>query len=566
MPTSPRTLGAGCFHDGCTGNNWQEFKDRIGTPDAAHYDPPLREDHRPEIVINTQEHDVIDATIAALCAAAWLYQRHGVLVRIRRHEDVPDGAIQPLPPPSIEIVPPATLRELITRHARLVEVRDDELMPAHPKGWQVSGVSCRGAWDGIPMLTGISQTPLMRADGSILQEPGYDSATGIFLELGNLVVAVPDEPTRDQAREAAAELLEVFCDFPFEAPCHRSAVLALILTMFARPAFTGPTPLFLFDANVRGSGKTLAADIVGLITTGEDLARMSNPGDDNEARKRITALVIRGVLLCLIDNIVGTLGSAALDAALTATRWQDRILGHSQVVDMPMSIVWLATGNNTILAADTSRRVCPIRLNCQEEKPENRKGFRHPDLRQHVRANRGQLVSAALTILRAFHVAGRPQVDLPGWGSYESWTALIRQAIVWLGLPDPAGGRIDLMERADVQASALRMLIESWPEIDSDGTGLTTGQLLRKLSEHPNFFTRVREAILELCGGSPEKLPTVRSVGNKLRHLKGRIVGLLCLDSHPDRTGAQVWRVVKSAASGADAESAGSADSAHSPD
>ncbi|MBL8795502.1 MAG: AAA family ATPase [Planctomycetia bacterium] len=34
-------LGAKCFHNGCVGKGWQEFKERIGKPDGHHYDPPL---------------------------------------------------------------------------------------------------------------------------------------------------------------------------------------------------------------------------------------------------------------------------------------------------------------------------------------------------------------------------------------------------------------------------------------------------------------------------------------------------------------------------------------------
>ena len=117
--------------------------------------------------------------------------------------------------------------------------------------------------------------------------------------------------------------------------------------------------------------------------------------------------------------------------------------------------------------------------------------------------------------------------------------------------------------------TANRMLIESWSEIDPDNSGLTAGQLLGLLHDFRDKYGKIREAILELCGGSPEKLPTVRSVGNKLRHLKGRIMAGVCIDSQPDRTGTQVWRVssVSRVSNGeTDADSAGSAGSAHSQD
>jgi hypothetical protein len=39
-------LGARCLHNSCSGNHWQQFKDRIGPPDADHYDPPLPRGHQ----------------------------------------------------------------------------------------------------------------------------------------------------------------------------------------------------------------------------------------------------------------------------------------------------------------------------------------------------------------------------------------------------------------------------------------------------------------------------------------------------------------------------------------
>lgn len=116
-------------------------------------------------------------------------------------------------------------------------------------------------------------------------------------------------------------------------------------------------PLNLFDANVRGCGKSLLTDATSQIVAGREMARMSLPRDDEEFRKRITALAVAGEPLILIDNIAGTLGSASLDAALTATSWSDRILGLTAMAsNVPLFATWYATGNNVVLAADTARR------------------------------------------------------------------------------------------------------------------------------------------------------------------------------------------------------------------
>ena len=87
------------------------------------------------------------------------------------------------------------------------------------------------------------------------------------------------------ALAARDELLDVVCDFPFAADTHKSAWLAGLLTALSRRAFAGPAPLFLVDANTRGSGKSMLTDVISTILTGRDMPRLSNPSDDDEARR-----------------------------------------------------------------------------------------------------------------------------------------------------------------------------------------------------------------------------------------------------------------------------------------
>ena len=57
-----------------------------------------------------------------------------------------------------------------------------------------------------------------------------------------------------------------------------------------------------------------------------------------------------------------------------------------------------------------------------------------------------------MTILQGYCVAGRPSTGLTPWGSFEGWSALVRQSIVWCGLPDPGDTRQELAGQADVEA------------------------------------------------------------------------------------------------------------------
>jgi hypothetical protein len=135
---------------------------------------------------------------------------------------------------------------------------------------------------------------VLRADGSILQTPGYDPTTRVLFEPSTDYPTIPGGLGRADAQAAAEELLEVLEDFPFGTPECKSVWLAGVLTPLARWAYTGPSPLILIDANIRGSGKGLLAQTIGRIVHGAELPVSSYSRDPDELRKRITACCIAG--------------------------------------------------------------------------------------------------------------------------------------------------------------------------------------------------------------------------------------------------------------------------------
>ena len=492
---------------------------------------------RVEVLVSADEHVTNRDAVIGLATAEDIYQRAGRLVHIVT--DGTSGDITRDGTPQVRALPIAGLRERLAETCFFHVETDDGRSQKAPPRWCVEAIHSRGSWPGVRLLEGVTTSPTLRSDGSIVDEPGYDVATRLLYVPDGEPPIVPTSPTRDDAIQAADELLDVVADFPFAKPEHQSAWLASLLTPIGRPGFRGPSPMFLIDANVRGSGKSLLSDVVGQIVAGSAMPRLTAPRDDDEARKRITAIATAGDRMVLLDNIAGSLGSASLDAAITAETWRDRILGRTEMVEMPLNAVWFATGNNVILQADTARRVCHIRLDSPEESPEERTGFRHPDLRDFVRDNRLSLLTAALTVLRAFIVAGRPQAELTPWGSFEGWSDFVRQAIVWIDLPDPAGTRRELAEQSDRDAIALRQIIAGWDELDPDSYGLMTREIVDRLEKNPDRYDAVRAGLDELCNRGI----TSRAVGYALRKFKGRTVGGRKLDSKPGRSGSHVWSV-----------------------
>jgi hypothetical protein len=536
-----------------------EPAEQLGS-EARKLPPPTRggldenDSGKSKVVIGPDEHRVVTETVEAIKQDNTIFHRGNVLVRVL-HEQAPEELIRRATgTTTIALLPQATLRERMTKfvaftqcvaHGKAVEEVD-----AHPTQWLVAAVDAPGEWPGIRHLAGISNAPVLRPDGSLWQTPGYDVRTSVLYEPSAEFPLIPDNVTIDDTRRALTELLEVVCDFRFEGDEHRAAWLAGLLTPLARFAFDGPTPLFLIDANTRGAGKGLLVQIIGQIVLGREMPASSYANDPEEMRKKITAIALAGDRMIHLDNLEGDFGNDALDRALTATRWKDRILGKSQEVDLPLIPIWYGTGNNVAVAADTIRRVIHIRLDVLEEKPEERTDFEHPELITWIRENRPRLLTAALIILRGYFAAGMPRQSLSAFGSFEGWSRIVREAVVWLGLPDPCATRVKLAAQADATRDVLSQLIEAWRQVDADGRGIVVSNLLSRLygQEHPprdDASNAMRAALEAFVGCPPGKTPGARQVGAKFRSFRRRVLNGVFIDTNPNEynRGGAVWRL-----------------------
>jgi hypothetical protein len=513
----------------------------------------------PEIVLGTDQFRVNAEATAALAWEEDIYQRGGLLVHVLKqnaNSDPTDLVRRSAGTPVVRDLAKPLLRERLTRCARWVQVKSgadgEYTVPTHPPGWAVDAIHVRGDWPNVRRLEAVVTHPVFLPDGTLLATNGYHAQSGILVALpSDLTITVPDSPTRDDVQAAVDTLLDPIADFPFETPAHRSALVAGLLTPLAWFAFPGPAPLFLIDKNIRGVGGGLLADVVAILLTGRRFPVMTYTSDKEELRKRITTAAVEGERLLLLDNLVGAVGNDILDAALTTDRWKDRLLGGNRMYDGPLHVNWWGTGNNVQLLADTSRRVCHIRMESTDERPELREGLKYRDLRAHVRANRGRLLSAALTILRGWFVAGKPTHQLKPWGSYEPWSDVVRETVVSAGLPDPGETRIALQTAADRDAGAMAGILDGLERMDPDRRGLTTAEIITRLtapeatSETPEKSTLaevapesvkettptqawkadMRSAIDDLCG----KLDR-RALGYKLRHFQRRNFGGRMID------------------------------------
>lgn len=512
--------------------------------------------NKPKIKITLNEAYVADQVVRCLGSLGWdspwinpkysetvrVFVRGGVLVHAIESDEVDaEGRL------AVRDLPSCLIRERITQACNLLTERETKegvgVIPTRPPGWLIDSIYRRGSYGGaIRPLSGIIESPTIRVDGSIVQTPGYDRQTGLIFRSSRSFPPVPDSPTREDAARALTELLEVLVDFPMQDDADRSAWASMVLSMIGRACIDGYVPLFAVTANIRGAGKSLLVDAATLIAYGRRAARKAFTRDDDEMRKTITAVAIGAVPSVLFDNLDIQLGGAALDAAITSSTWSDRILGQSRMTgDLPMRTIWSATGNNMAFGSDVSRRVLPIRLQSTLETPENRSGFAHPDLLSWVGSQRPRLAVAALTILRAYFIAGCPSQPKGEWGSFESWTAVIRGAIVWAGGADPLPTRVTAIAGDDT-AALLGKLITGIEQADPTGKGLTTKEIQRRTFGSLGDFDvneALAEAVFEICG---EKFDA-RQFGRRVRQFKKRVWEGRYIDDESAGGGVKRWRV-----------------------
>ena len=518
---------------------------------------PAVKDPRPKIMLTTDHAVVIQEVLPILGTDPNVFSREGSLARLVRvggkadHIRRSDGSIV------IAELPESNLCERLTSLIRFYKKTSagDEIR-CDPKPWLLSELIDRKEYPGIRRLRGISDAPVLRADGSIWQTPGYDEQTQVVYHPSLTVPPIPATITPADAGAAVKRLAEVVCDFRFEAPEHYAAYIAALLTPLARFAYEGPSPLFLVDANVRGAGKSLLVQTVGHIVQGRDIPSCIYSHEPVEMRKVITTTAIAGDRMVLLDNLSDNFGNTSLDSALTSTQWKDRKLGSNDTVDLPLVTVWYATGNNVSVAADTARRIIHVRLEVLEEKPEERGGFKHAHLLGWIDENRARLLSDALLILSGYLQSKAEITHKAAFGSFEGWSGVVRSACVWAGLPDPCLTRAYLAEHSDNSADRLVQLLAAWEAYAPEcyQRGMMIPQLLASLypsskrEEWPQGAGEVelRAALENLADSKPGQPPTSRIISNRLKRYRHRICRGRFLDTVGEKTNSGIaWMMYR---------------------
>jgi putative DNA primase/helicase len=497
-------------------------------------------------VVNGELPRVLDEAEAALMAAGCeIYQRGGQIVRpvLQKHKASDNRQTEAW------LLVPVTRSDLVVMltkvaHFKKFDGRSKKLVSIDaPDKVAETYLASVGRWR-LPILTRVIGTPFLRLDGSVCSRPGYDDVTGLLFKPECQFPPVPERPTKDDALRAIAELEEPIKRFPFVTEADRSVQLSGFLTALDRHNL--PTaPMHDYTAPVAGTGKSKLVDLISILATGRDAPVIGQGNKEEDLEKHLGAELLQGSSIISIDNCDHLLQSAFLCRMLSQRTVSIRVLGLSKSIETSTASFLSGNGNNLRIAGDLTRRSLRSSLNAKMENPEQREF--DADAVDLVRASRGRLVVAALTVILAYQLSG--EAGPKPLGGYEVWSRRIRGALVWLGLEDPCK-TTEKVKKEDPRAAELTAVLEAWKDWIGIGVKKTAGDIIKASDraehqyisdEEAQKIGRLRSALMTVAAGRTGGVSSER-LGKWLSSVKERPIGGLWIEEHPTKVhGQAIW-------------------------
>lgn len=483
-------------------------------------------------VINGEIHQVVDAAERELAHSNRHYQRGGLIVTVVTDPSTRETRVQ-------EVTQPALVRALAQVAIwEKFDGRSEDWARTDPPARHTAVLFDSNSYPHLPVLQGIARQPYLRQDGSLMNNAGFDSVTGMFGIFNEKEFSVPNIPTRDEAEIALTLLKSLLAEFSFADATDMTAALVAILTATVRPSIPN-APLFHVLAHMPGSGKSYLCRLIIAFCTPMHSTPTTFPADDEECRKLLLAELLRSPAVIEFDNLTSDLiPHKSLCIALTSEHMSGRVLGVSKTATVSTRTLFLSSGNNVKPVQDMVRRCITIRISPDCEIPASRV-FDRPQLISDVLHERGRYVSAALTIIRAWITAGRPITNCHSLTSFGEWSDLCRQPLMWLCLPDPTTSVFEAMNE-DPDREALLRLLSCWQSVFGK-TAAMVRDAVRLSYEHQNRYEELREIINDIANERGEI--NRRKLGWWIKRHAGQIVDGMRFVRATGNRSAEAWMV-----------------------
>lgn len=321
------------------------------------------------------------------------------------------------------------------------------------------------AVNAVPMPVLLEEKDERGLRKMILSPMGYHPEARIYTIHGGLQY---DETMK--LEEAVAYLRRLFGFFPMD---QRSLAvhIAAMLTLFCRRLFPGRTPMFLYNSNLGGSGKSKLAECAITGVYGRPKAIGYDQFDQKALKAELDSLANTFEQYVLFDDFElpgeTQMRSNHLNRWLTGDVWGSRTYGsNTDRRDIPLESVTLMTGIKLNLEAQLRRRTLYIDLFAKQKAADRNlpkeailitsSFIRSPERRR-------ELLAAMWAIVRHWDEMGRPGTEQTGQkalDSFEDWSEVIPPMVMAAGFAN-ALEPFETGDAGDIEGGELATLVRA---------------------------------------------------------------------------------------------------------
>jgi putative DNA primase/helicase len=133
-------------------------------------------------------------------------------------------------------------------------------------------------------------------------------------------------------------------------------------------------------------------------------------------------------------------------------------------------------------------------------------------------------------MMQSYFAVGAPTTKLPALGSYEGWSRLIRQAIVWTGMVDPCEARLSIEAESDPLYEKRDRLLLEWEQC-YETTATTLNQAIQDIAQcaavpptPPNQWDDLRGALAAFDPQYTGTKMNTQLIGEAIRAMQGSVI------------------------------------------
>lgn len=392
-----------------------------------------------------------------------------------------------------------------------------------------------GLDESFSPLSGIIEHPFVNRDFKIVQKNGYDEQTGLYATLHHKL-KLTSMPPQDAYKFLA---YEVFDEFPFASDLDRCVAVSALLTCVQRPVIAGDSgfPGFAIVSPTQSSGKTTLAQLISYSVYNRAIAATSFTKDETELHKHLLAILKEGHACVLFDNMQAgaEVTSNVLAKAMSSDTLSGRLLGSTETIEVPSSVIWMFTGNSIQMQGDFATRIYPININANMENPDDR-FFKRSDIGEWAISHRKKTMSAIISLVLS---AKRP-VKIAGASRFPVWDRFIRQSL-WKVAKIDINEAINANKKNDSYLQAQINFLKILQKNYGSGNEFTTKDIMEEaFTDFDKKTTELGDLLVELLD---KQAQSPKSVGRLLGRLRGIVLDGLVLRDGKTKVFPTKWRI-----------------------